>query len=196
MGTVDEPLLGGMPDMSIFFTRWLILGLTYGESAYSSLSVVSWQATIIGDPLYRPLRKPPQRIHEELTKSGSKLVEWSHLKVVNLNLVMGSKVGEMIQYLQQEPATKTSAVLTEKLGDLFQMQNKPEDSIAEYRKALDLNPTPQQEVRLRLLIMNKLGAVGKIQDRIRTIQKTLSRLSRVERSRTTSPPRHERTEIR
>jgi regulator of sirC expression with transglutaminase-like and TPR domain len=70
----------------------------------------------------------------------------------------------MIQYLQQEPATKTSAVLTEKLGDLFQMQNKPEDSIAEYRKALDLNPTPQQEVRLRLLIMNKLGAVGKIQD--------------------------------
>ncbi len=164
MGAVDEPLLGGLPDMSIFFTRWLMLNLTYGESAYSSLAAVSWQAIVIGDPLYRPLRKAPQKLHEELSKSGSKLIEWSHLKIVNINLVMGSPIGEMIQYLQNEPATKTSAVLTEKLGDLFQMQGKTEDSIAQYRKALELSPTPQQEVRLRLLIMNKSLMLGKRQD--------------------------------
>lgn len=164
MGTVDEPMLGGMPDMSIFFTRWLMLHLSYGEAAYGSLPVLSWQAIVIGDPLYRPFRKPPQQLHEELTKSGSKLVEWSHLKVVDLNLVTGVPIAELIQYLQQEPTTKTSAVLTEKLGDLFQMQGKTADSIAEYRKALNLNPTPQQEVRLRLLIMNKLLALGKTQE--------------------------------
>jgi tetratricopeptide (TPR) repeat protein len=164
MGAVEEPLLGGLPDMSIFFTRWVLLGMTYGESAYSSLAAVSWYATVVGDPLYRPFRKSPQQLHEELSKSGSKLIAWSHLKIVNLNLVMGSPVGEMIQYLQQEPTTKTSAVLTEKLGDLFQMQGKTEQSIAEYRKALDLNPTPQQEVRLRLLIMNKLLTLGKRQE--------------------------------
>jgi uncharacterized protein (TIGR03790 family) len=164
IGTVDEPYIGGFPDMSIFFTRWLMLGLTYGEAAYSSLPVISWQATVVGDPLYQPFRKDPQQLHRELADRGSKLVEWSHLRVVNLNAAMRTPLPELIQYLKDEPTTKTSPVLTEKLGDLYSFQGKQDSSIEAYRDALKLNPTPQQEVRLRLIIMNKLGAVGKVQD--------------------------------
>lgn len=164
MGAVDEPFLGGLPDMGIFFTRWLLLHMTYGEAAYSSLQAVSWQGTVIGDPLYSPFRKPPQQRHEELANRGSKLLEWSHLSVININLTLGTKIGELIQYLNAEPTTKTSAVLSEKLGDLYNAQGKPESAAHQYREALNLGPSPQQEVRLRLHIMNKLIDLGKQDD--------------------------------
>ncbi len=162
MGAVDEPFIGGLPDMGVFFTRWMMLDFTYGEAAYSALPAVSWQATVIGDPLYRPFHKPAQEQHEELARRGSKLIEWSHLKVIDINMATSSSsLRELVQYLNAEPTTKTSAVLTEKLGDLYQAQGKPESSIFEYRQALKLNPSPQQEVRLRLTIINKLLALGK-----------------------------------
>jgi uncharacterized protein (TIGR03790 family) len=161
MGAVDEPFADGNPDMAIFFTRWLMLHMTYGEAAYSSLSTVSWQDTVIGDPLYSPFRKAGEQRHKELANRGSKLVEWSHLSVVNINIALDTPLGELIKYLNAEPTTKTSAILSEKLGDMYQAIGKPESSIHEYRQALKLNPSPQQEVRLRLALVNKLIAAGK-----------------------------------
>ncbi len=161
MGAVDEPYLSGLPDAAVFFTRWLLLHMTYGESAYSSFVTVSWQGTVIGDPLYNPFRKPAQQLHEELAKRGSKLLEWSHLRVINLNTAMGTPVRELVQYLNQEPTTKTSAVLSEKLGDFYSDQGKPESAIFQYRQALKLSPSPQHEVRLRLNLIQKLIAAGK-----------------------------------
>ncbi|MDB6058531.1 MAG: hypothetical protein JWO95_2375, partial [Verrucomicrobiales bacterium] len=161
MGAVDEPFMDGLPDMSIFFTRWLLLHMTYGEAAYSSFMTVSWQGTVIGDPLYNPFRKPAEQRHQELASRGSKLIDWSHLSVVNINLALGTPVAELVKYLNAEPVTKTSAILSEKLGDFYQYQGKPESSIHAYRQALKLEPSPQQEVRLRLSLIEKLKAAGK-----------------------------------
>jgi uncharacterized protein (TIGR03790 family) len=160
MGAVDEPFLDGLPDMSVFFTRWLLLKMTYGEAAYSSLQAVSWQVTVIGDPLYQPFRKAPATLHQELSKSGSKLIEWSHLRVVDLDLATGSKIPELIQYLNEIPETKASAILTEKLGDFLQAQGKTQEFIDAYHRALKLDPSPQQEVRLRLGLMKIFSAQG------------------------------------
>ncbi|MGZ4973737.1 MAG: TIGR03790 family protein [Limisphaerales bacterium] len=170
MGAVDEPFIEGLPDMGVFFTRWLLLHTTYGEAAYSSLKTVSWQDIVIGDPLYNPFRKPAQQLHEELAKRGSKLIEWSHLKVVDLNLALGTPVRELVQYLNQEPTTKTSAVLSEKLGDFYSDQGKPESAMFQYRQALNLNPSPQQEVRLRLGLIHKLLDAGKHEEAVAEFQ--------------------------
>src|SRR5207248_8701406 len=107
---------------------------------------LSWQTTVIGDPLYRPFARKPRQQHEELLARKSKLLEWSHLRVIDLNLAMNSPVGELVSYLEAERLTRQSAVLSEKLGELYQAQGKSESSIAEYERALKLDLTPLQKI--------------------------------------------------
>lgn len=55
-GAVFEPYLDFMHRPDMFFAA-LSEGATVGEAAYYSLSVLSWQNVLIGDPLYRPFKK-------------------------------------------------------------------------------------------------------------------------------------------
>jgi uncharacterized protein (TIGR03790 family) len=96
MGCVEEPYLDGTPNVGIFFTRWLA-GFSFGEAAYASQAMLSWQTTVIGDPLYRPFGKDPRILHEALMARHSPLIEWSHLRVVNLSLLQGVSPGKLAQ---------------------------------------------------------------------------------------------------
>ncbi len=158
MGTVEEPYLQCTPNIALFFARWLLQGFTFGEAAYACQELLSWQTTVVGDPLYKAFAKPPQQLHYELEHRKSNLVEWSHLRVVNLTLVRGYPLAEAVGYLEQVPATTNSAVLMEKLADLYVAQDKLDAAIQAYRKALDLNPSRQQRVRLLLNLAEKLVA--------------------------------------
>ena len=60
MGCIDEPFLAGTPNMEVFFSRWLLLGFTFGEAACAAQGAVSWQTTVVGDPLFRPFGGNPQ----------------------------------------------------------------------------------------------------------------------------------------
>ncbi len=161
MGCVDEPYLDGTPNVAVFFARWLLEGFTFGEAAYACQRALSWQTTVIGDPLYRPFGKNLRAQHEELLRRHSPWIEWSHLRIVNLNLLRGSKPGEAAQYLQEQDATRHSAVLTEKLAGLFQAAGQYDLSIDACHRALQLDPTPQQRVRLTFSLADKLAAAGK-----------------------------------
>jgi uncharacterized protein (TIGR03790 family) len=160
MGCIDEPYLTGTPNMEVFFSRWLILGFTYGEAACAAQGALSWQTTVVGDPLYRPFAEDPRTLHEELLRRQSPLIEWSHLRWVNINLARGAPVTNGVHYLETEPATQHSAILSEKLAALYQMQDKPELAINYFRKALSLNPTPQTAIRLNLELGDQLAAAG------------------------------------
>jgi tetratricopeptide (TPR) repeat protein len=160
MGCVDEPYLDGTPNIGIFFARWLA-GFSFGEAAYASQGVLSWQTTVIGDPLYRPFGKDPRLLHQSLQTRHSPLIEWSHLRVVDLGLVRGMSPAKLIQYLQDQDVTVRSAVLTEKLGDLYQMEGHTDLAIQSWQKALKLNPSALQAVRLTLLLGDNLAASGK-----------------------------------
>jgi uncharacterized protein (TIGR03790 family) len=171
MGTVDEPYLGATPDIATFTARLLYHGFTFGEAAYAGQNVLSWQTTVVGDPLYRPFGKHPALVHQELERKGSKLVEWSHLRVVSLNLARGTPVREALNYLESIPTTKASAVLSEKLGELCTIQGKPTSAIAAYEQALTLNPSPQQRIRLRLTLGEKLAEAHQNEDAYANYQK-------------------------
>lgn len=166
MGCVEEPLLAGTPDMGTFFTRWLMGRFTFGEAAYASQPALSWQTTVVGDPLYCPFAKAAKAQHEELAARQSPLLEWSHLRVVNLNIALGTPTQELINYLENEagPVARTSAVLTEKLGDLCQSEGKTGSAIHACREALKLNPSPQQKVRLTFVLADRLIANGQDAD--------------------------------
>ncbi len=165
MGCVNEPYLTGTPQFAIFLVRLIYDRMTFGEAAYAAQPVLSWQTTIVGDPLYRPFGIPPLQLHAQLQREQSPLIEWSHLRVANLNQAKGATPAALAQYLEQLDTTRHSAVLNEKLADLYQKMGKPESSIETDEKALQLNPSPQQRVRLRLSIADKLAAVSPQEDK-------------------------------
>ncbi len=158
MGTVDEPYLTGTPDVSAFAGRWMYYGFTFGEAACASQTILSWQTTVVGDPLYRPFGKSAQELHQSLVASKSKLLDWSTLRLANLSRNQGMSAAELAAILEDTPMTKESAVLTEKLAELYVAQGKPASAIAAYERTLTLDPSPQQRIRLRLTLGEKYTA--------------------------------------
>lgn len=158
MGSVAEPYLNGTPDVSVFCARWITLGFTFGEAAYASQEVLSWQTTVIGDPLYCPFGKSLPKLVEEQQATHSKTVEWSLLRAANLSLLHGKTPAQVAATLQTFPVTKESAVLTEKIGDLYNEAGMPASAIEGYENALQRNPSPLQRVRLRLNLADDLIA--------------------------------------
>jgi len=174
MGCVDEPYLGGTPDVGVFTGRLTFYGFTFGEAAYACQSVLSWQTTVVGDPLYRPFGKNPVKLHEELEQSHNPLVAWSHLRVMNLNLVRGANVGEVVNYFENLETTRHSAVLKEKLADLYAAQGKPSSAALTYQQALKLKPSPQQRVRLHLVLGEKLETLNRDEEAYENYQTLLA----------------------
>jgi hypothetical protein len=161
MGCVDEPYISGTPDVAIFCARWIALGFTFGEAAYASQQTLSWQTTVVGDPLYRPFDKPLQALLEEQQRTQNKAIEWSYLRAININVLRGRPRTEASRFLQSLPATKASAVLSEKLAESYDAQGMPSSTVETYESALKLDPSPLQRVRIRMNLANKLTALGK-----------------------------------
>ena len=173
MGCVAEPYLSGTPDLAVFTARLIFSGFTFGEAAYAAQSVLSWQTTVVGDPLYRPFGKTPELLYQDLAAQHSKLVEWSYLRLLNVNQVVGKPLAELAALLDQLEETKHSAVLSEKLADLYAAQGKPSSAVLTYRQALQLDPSPQQRVRLLLTLGDKLLAQERTQEAYDDYQKLL-----------------------
>jgi uncharacterized protein (TIGR03790 family) len=164
MGCVEEPYLEGTPDILTFLARLIFFGFSFGEAAYASQGSLSWQTTVVGDPLYRPFGRKPLDQHSDLHARNSKLIEWSHLRAVNLNIATGLQSEKLIEYLESIPETPASAVLLEKLADLNLMRLRYNDAIKHYRLALEQSPSPQQELRLRLSLARTLEMVTQHDD--------------------------------
>jgi uncharacterized protein (TIGR03790 family) len=160
MGCVYEPYLGLTPNVALFLERFSIGQFTFGEAAWAAQPALSWQTTVVGDPLYRPFGKGPQILHNELAQHQNPLIEWSYLRLVNVQLLRGVPVPQVTSYLEDLSVSANSAVLTEKLADLYSVQGKPSSAIDAYERALTLDPSPEQRIRLRLTLGELLSAQG------------------------------------
>ena len=156
MGSVAEPYLQAMPDVGTFFGRLLVYSFTFGEAAYASQTSLSWQTTVIGDPLYR---------------RHSKFLEWSYLKLINFALVQKNPPANVLAYLENISARTNSPVLMEKDADLNAALGKPASAIRAYQTALTLNPSPLQRVRLRLALAELLAKQDRAADAIENYRK-------------------------
>ncbi len=174
MGSVWEPYIGGTPDVGTFMSRWLLLGFTFGEAAYAGQASLSWMTTVVGDPLYRPSGQDMQKLHEALVQRGSPLTQWSYLRVLNFNRLRGFSPAQTSDLLEQIPATKTSPVLLEKLGDLFQAQGKPSSAAHAWTRALKQNPSLQQRIRIILNLASALLVAGRDADALQTYREFLT----------------------
>ena len=163
MGCVYEPYLAFTPNIA-FFLEAFCGGYSFGEAAWASQPALSWQTTVIGDPLYQPFKKSPQALHTLLAREHNPLIEWSWNQVVNLDLVRGLRAPVLANFLENLPLTTQSAILTEKLAELDDASGKPESAIETWQRALTLNPTPQQRIRIRRTLAGKLMAAGRTAD--------------------------------
>jgi uncharacterized protein (TIGR03790 family) len=168
MGCVNEPSIQFTPNVAVFLARWALNRFTFGEAAWAAQPALSWQTTVIGDPLYRPFGKDPADLNAELAREHSPLIQWSYLRLVNGALIRGTPFSRVEDFLEDLPVTATSPVLTEKLAELCNAQGKPDAAIEFYRKALKLNPSPEQRIRMRLALGQDLLAqnnpAGAIED--------------------------------
>jgi uncharacterized protein (TIGR03790 family) len=163
MGCVYEPYLQFTPNVAIF-ARQFLGGCTFAESAWISENVLSWQTTVIGDPLYQPFKTPPQILHAELERRHSPLVTWSYNRLMNLDLFVGVSPQKLSDFLEGGPEAAKSAVLTEKLAQLYELQGKPSATIDALQRALKLDPSPHQRIRLHLTLALKLAEAGRDED--------------------------------
>jgi uncharacterized protein (TIGR03790 family) len=173
MGCVYEPYLQFTPNIALFLESFCN-GYTFGEAAWNSANALSWQTTVIGDPLYQPFKKALPELHAELTRAKNPLIEWSFDRLVNLDLARGIRAPPLAQFLENVPATAQSAVLTEKLAGLYAAAGKPSSAIESYQAALKLNPSPQQRVRIRLVLGKKLELAGRSAEAMENYQKLLA----------------------
>ncbi len=173
MGCVYEPYLSGTPNIAAFLARWMANGFTFGEAAWAAQPVLSWQTTVIGDPLYRPFGKSLQLLYAQLERQHSPLSEWACLRTVDRALAHGASIFRLAIYLENIDATTNSAVLTEKLADLYEMEGKPSSAIETYQRALKLNPSPEQRIRLRLTLGGKLEDQNRDQEAYDNYQQLL-----------------------
>jgi uncharacterized protein (TIGR03790 family) len=157
MGCVDEPSIQFTPNVEIFLGRW-IGGFTFGQAAWAAQSALSWQTTVIGDPLYRPFGKSAEEILEHLKRTHSLNLQWYYWRVCNFVQARGMPASRLENYVEDLPLTETSAVLAEKLADLFDSEGLPDLATQFYQKALELNPSPEQRIQIRLVLANELLA--------------------------------------
>jgi uncharacterized protein (TIGR03790 family) len=164
LGNVDEPYLSATPDISVFFSRFVMLGFSFGEAAWAAQNSLSWQTLAVGDPLYRPFGRNAQELHRDLERRRSSLLEWSIVRVINLTLLSPQpSIDDLIAQLQGEPlnlVTRQSAVLTEKLADLCWAKKKMTDSFDYYEAALNRHASRQQKARILLLLAHRRSIYG------------------------------------
>ena len=173
MGCVYEPYLQFTPNVAFFLQAWAN-GYTFGEAAWASQVALSWQTTVIGDPLYRPFNKAPAELHAQLDRQNSPLIEWSYERLVNQDIVRGVPELKLEQILENMPATAGSPVLTEKLADIYDALGKPSSAIIAWQNTLKLKASPEQRIRIRRSLGEKLLAQGRKADAIDDYKQLLS----------------------
>jgi uncharacterized protein (TIGR03790 family) len=174
IGSVDEPYLAAMPEISVFTARFLYNAMTFGEAAYVSLPALSWQISCIGDPLYRPASKNPDQLITDADGKPDPKADWSYLRIVNANLASGKPITSMAAFLEELPLSKSSAVLSEKLGDIYGALGKPSSAVFEYQRALKLDASPQQRIRLMLSLAEKLSALDRKPEAVAMLKQLLT----------------------
>ncbi|MEI6561400.1 MAG: TIGR03790 family protein [Verrucomicrobiota bacterium] len=154
LGNVYEPYLPLTTHLDIF-ERMLRTGSTFADAAYAAQPVLSWMATFIGDPLYRPFN--PQAMAKP-AKAAAEYV--AYREGANLWAQNGWEVGEPA--LQARGRGLKSGVIYEGLGLLQAAKNDPDAALASWDQARRFyNKQDADSIRCALHSIALLRKMGK-----------------------------------
>ena len=92
LGNVFEPFLHFSHHLDAFFHA-LARGETLGDAAYYALPALSWQAVLIGDPLYKPFRVPVQEQINSTSLDTLAYRQYAHIRQMRMLLRKGDTEG-------------------------------------------------------------------------------------------------------
>jgi hypothetical protein len=99
-------------------------------------------------------------------------------------LAGGRPPAGIVRELSKHPRAKSSAVLSEKLGDLWRIQNRAAEAVEAYAHALGTTDSKPQRIRLLLAqadLQAALGAdAGELETRRRLLKESPSHANRLE----------------
>jgi uncharacterized protein (TIGR03790 family) len=158
LGSVGEPYLGLTPNLQILTDR-LCAGRSFGESAYMSIPALSWQTTVIGDPLYTPFKLSLDDQIRNLERGQRPEAEWAYLRKVN-QLVREGRFNVALEYCREKIKTRDSLVLRERLGDLYAINNLYEPAAEQYDHIVAHAVTAPTAVRVGVRYLRLLNTMG------------------------------------
>ena len=164
MGCTEEPYLQATPEIAQFLYRFMYLGFSFGEAAYASQRTLSWQITVVGDPLYTPFSKNQKERYEDLLARKDKNLPWSMLMWVQFRIAHDAPLSEIETFYAHAPGVKESAILMEKLGDVYKSNGKLFDAVDAYLQAVKLPSTPLEKLRMTLSAGTLLANLGHEQE--------------------------------
>lgn len=127
IGNVYEPYLALTHHFDILHQR-LLAGFTLVEAAWMAMPVVSWQAIVLGDPLYRPFA------HFDCT--GPRAATDSEFVALRLaSLKWGTDAAEMRKQLEAASERLQSGPLSEAVGLRLVADAKPAEAVVWFNQA-------------------------------------------------------------
>ncbi|MCX6910510.1 MAG: TIGR03790 family protein [Verrucomicrobia bacterium] len=133
VGNVYEPYLQLVLNSQVFFER-LLSGRNFAESAYAATPALSWQQTVVGDPLYRPCLFSANEQADRLEATRHPDFAWACLRKAN-TLIAAGKEPDAVRYLTEKNASLRSPVLDEKLGSLHAQAGRFQEAVAACKRA-------------------------------------------------------------
>ncbi len=141
MGCTSEPVLDGTPQLDVFFGRLVWLRFTFGEAALAAQRSLSWQVTVVGDPLYRPFGLNPfERL--ALTEAGQAATDrpWNYATLLHFRARQDGSPTNALAALRTVPELAASPVLQELMGDLLREAGEVKEAGVWYARALEHQP--------------------------------------------------------
>lgn len=158
LGAVHEPFLNFTPQLHLFADR-LCRGHNFGDSAYMSLLGLSWQVTVVGDPLYQPFKYSLDEQIQNLEKDGRPEVEWAYLRSIN-RMVREERFNVAMEFCRRKLQERESLVLREKLGDLYAKNDLFKEAGKEYEIVIEKAQTAETAVRVGARWIKTLRLLG------------------------------------
>lgn len=179
MGTVYEPYLEFTPNMSVFWEK-ILDGYNFAQAAYSSLNALSWQSTVVGDPLYRPFGLYLEERHAQNKENDSQNLGHSLLNMVRRDAFYAKADNidlrkRLTSHSDFKDAEKVSPDVHEFLIKIIPSGLETETVLSHYRKALELTSSEAQRLRLALGFANLHRTFGDPKEALKVYQFILSK---------------------
>lgn len=145
LGNVYEPYLS-MTHHFDEFQQHLLDGFSLIEAAYASIPVVSWQAVVLGDPLYRPLLR--------LDGSGEKLTEDRAYRALRVaRLLNADDDAKYLAEIERVGREKKNPTFLESLGLIYLMRKQEAKANSYFSQAKLFFTEPSDRLRIDLYVI-------------------------------------------
>ncbi|MCH2332368.1 MAG: TIGR03790 family protein, partial [Roseibacillus sp.] len=169
VGNVYEPFLSLTHYFNILHHR-LLSGYTVGEASCMALPVLSWQAVLLGDPLYRPFPA-------DLKINLSDRVDRDYKALRHAQSQWGNEEGTLITKLRTYANKANSGTVFEALGLLARADGNEEEANAFFTVAREKYSSEVDQLRQDLHIVDVYREAGNKKTAILLLKKIRENIS-------------------